>query len=210
MARRAHPPAAAAAAALALAALVGCSPDIGNGTYFCGPERLCPPDQECNDNTYTCESPRLAERFECPAGSTAAEPDDTAAEALDVGAITCGAVLVEDRRGCIGEVGDVDLIAFELVGACVGDRPHMEAAVRFPIALVPLRLELLDEEGAVIDVAEVCTVSGDATGTERLCIDAAIEPGRYLLRVQAEPDGPDCDGDCHHNQYTIEVTYPLA
>ena len=25
-----------------------------------------------------------------------------------------------------------------------------------------------------------------------------------------DPDGPDCSGDCHFNQYTLDIKYPLS
>jgi hypothetical protein len=194
-------------AALAAAA---CSPDIGKGTYFCGPERFCPPDMECDDLSYTCDSPRLADRFSCPSGSSALEPDDSAGAAHDDGAVTCGATLVTDRIGCMEAAGDEDFLAFEVTGDCVGESPHIEVTLRFPIAFVPLALDLLDEEGDTVAPGQPCTASGDRTGTDRVCVDRALGPGRYFLRVRAEPDGPDCDGDCHYNEYTIIVAYPLA
>ena len=202
--------------ALARFALVGlgvaaaCSPEIGKGTYFCGPERFCPPDMACDEPTYTCDSTRLADRFSCPIGSNALEPNDSSAEASDEGVVTCGGVLVTDRVGCMEGEGDEDFLAFEVTGDCVGDDPHMAVTLRFPIALVPLAIDLLDADGATVTAGEPCTPSGDRTGTDRVCIDRRLEPGHYLLRVRAAPGGPDCDGDCHYNQYTIVVAYPLA
>ncbi len=191
-------------------ATAACSPDIGKGTYFCGPERFCPPDMACDDPTYTCDSTRLAERFSCPTGSNGLEPDDSGAEASDEGTVTCGAAVVTDRIGCMEGEGDEDFLSFDIAGECVGDNPHLTVTVRFPIAFVPLAVDLLDETGATLAEGEPCTPSGDRTGNDRLCIDRPLEPGRYFLRVRAAPDGPDCDGDCHYNQYTIIVAYPLA
>jgi hypothetical protein len=195
-----------------LLALAGaaCSPDIGKGTYYCGPERFCPPDMECDDPSYTCESPRLAQPFACPTGSQALEPDDSSEQAPDEGSLACGDSLVGERIGCIAGEGDEDVLGFDIAGECVGDDPHLEVTVRFPIAFVPLAVDLLDESGATLVEGVLCTPSGDATGTDRLCIEQPLAPGRYYLRVRAAPDGPDCDGDCHHNQYTLIVGYPLA
>ena len=55
---------------LLLAGLVSsaCSPEIGKGTYFCGPERFCPPDMECDDPSYTCDSPRISMLVGSPEG----------------------------------------------------------------------------------------------------------------------------------------------
>jgi hypothetical protein len=192
------------------AVLAGCSPDIANGTYFCGPERFCPPGQECDDNRHICDSPRLVSRFECPAGTELFEPNDTLESAEDAGDLTCGNQLFEERHGCVASAGDVDLFTFAFHGPCLGDDPHLAVRLRFPIALVPLTIELLDESGRVIGEGQLCTPSGDVTGTDRLCIDMPLESGQYYLRVRSAPDGPDCAGDCHHNRYTLDVLYSLA
>jgi hypothetical protein len=198
------------AALVALVALlVGCSPEIGSGTYYCGPERFCPPDLECDDPTYTCERPTVAQEFSCPEGSQGAEPDDLDAQAQEVGTLACGLPILEQRIGCIDD-DDADHIAFDLDETCVGDDPHLEVDLRFPIALVPLAVELLDDDGDVMAEGVLCTPSGDATGTERICIEQRIEPGHYILRIQPVADAPDCDGECHHNSYQIDVGYPLA
>ena len=196
--------------ALSVAAASACSPDIGKGTYFCGPERFCPPDMACDEPTYTCDSTRLAERFSCPGGSNGLEPDDARGEATDEGILACGEVVVTDRIGCMEAEGDEDLLAFDITGECVGDDPHLSVTLRYPIAFVPLAIDLLDEDGATVAEGELCTPSGDLSGSDRLCIDRPLGPGRYFLRVHAAPGGPDCDGDCHYNQYTIVVAYPLA
>jgi hypothetical protein len=196
--------------ALCLLALAACTPDIGKGTYFCGPERYCPPDMACDDPTYTCDSPRIAKRFTCPAGSQALEPDDSADQASDEGEMGCGASLVGERVGCLDAEGDEDYLAFDLTSDCVGQDPHLEVTLRFPIAFVPLAMDLLDEGGNTVADGVFCTLSGDDTGNDRVCIERPLEPGRYFLRVRAAPGGPDCDGDCHYNQYTIVVAYPLA
>ena len=197
-------------AAGCMVALVACTPDIGKGTYFCGPERFCPPDMECDDPTYTCDSPRIAQRFACPAGSEALEPDDSRGQASDEGELGCGASLIGERVGCVDAEGDEDFLAFDLTGECVGENPHLEVTLRFPIAFVPLSIDLLDESGATVIEGMACTQSGDLTGNDRVCIERDLAPGRYFLRVRAAADGPDCDGDCHYNQYTIIVAYPLA
>ena len=200
----------ALALGLAAAALAGCSPDIANGTYFCGPERFCPPDQECDDPSWICESPSLARGFECPAGTEAAEPNDTLEAAEHAGTLTCGNQLFEERNGCVADAGDEDLFSFDFEGPCVGDDPHLEVRLRFPIALVPLTIDLLDADGEVVAEGEPCTPPGDVTGTDRLCIDAPVETGRYFLRIRSVSGGPDCGGDCHHNQYTLDVLFSLA
>ena len=198
------------ALAAAVALLAGCSPEIGSGTYYCGPERLCPPDLECDDPTFTCERPRAARPFACPESSQAAEPDDARGDAEDVGPVACGLPVLEQRLGCIADDGDVDHIEFQLEGECVGDDPHVEITLRFPVALVPLEIQLLDAAGEVLAGGELCTPPGDVTGTDVVCIERRIEPGVYILRIRPVESAPDCDGECHHNSYQLDVGYPLA
>ncbi len=196
--------------ALGLVLVLGaCTPEIIGGAYYCGPERLCPPHLECDDNTYLCVAERYAEPFSCPDGSESAEPDDELAAARDLGVVTCGSP-VGNLAGCISTAGDVDLIAFSNQSECNGADPHMEISLHFPIALVPLTLELLDESGTVIQVGEGCTLGGDVNGTHTLCLDFEPGIGDYYLRITDDAAGPDCDGDCRNNQYTLDIHFPLA
>ena len=205
------------AVAVALASLAsataggtGCSPDIGQGSYFCGPERLCPPDQECDDPTFTCDSPQRARPFTCPDGAQTAEPDDTEAQAEDAGAARCGAPIINNVIGCLGDGDEVDDYVFDYQVECTGSDPHLELELHYPYALMPLTVELVDDSGQVVATGEVCTPSGDLSGTEKVCIRAAIPTGHYLIRVRAKGGAPDCDGACHHNQYTLNVNLALS
>lgn len=198
---------AVAAAALAAA----CSPEIGTGTYFCGPERLCPPHLECNDLTITCEVPAETESFVCPSSANLAEPDNDLGSARDLGTLSCGVLdpLIDDP-GCVPEPGDVDLYKFEYDDDCSGADPHINVVVRFPIAHVPLTLELLDAEGAVIQEAELCTSTADRTGTDRVCLESRLASGTYYLQIRAADGAPDCDGTCHYNRYLVAFSLPLS
>lgn len=197
------------AALLIILLLAGCEPEIGAGTYYCGPERFCPPDLECDDPTFTCERPGSAQPFACQEGSQDPEPDDSADSAEDLGDLACGLPILEQRVGCLDE-DDVDHITFDLDGTCVGDDPHLEVGLRFPVAFMPLTVELLDDDGEVMQEAVACTPSGDQTGTDRVCLERRIEPGSYVIRVRVVEGAPDCDGDCRHNSYQLDVGYPLS
>lgn len=199
------------AIAIAGAALAACTPDIGTSTYYCGPERLCPPDLECNDANFTCELPSLVQAFECPAASNDAEPDDDLDTARDLETLSCGVFdPLQDEAGCVPAAGDVDLYKFEYDDQCSGSDPHIEVKVRFPIAHVPLTLELLDDAGQVMQEAELCTASNDQTGMERVCLEARLSSGTYYLRVRVPDNAPDCDGACHYNFYRIAFSLPLS
>ena len=60
----------------------GCEPEIGTGTYYCGPAEFCPPSLACDQLTYTCVAPVLADPFLCPEESETWEPDDDLQTAL--------------------------------------------------------------------------------------------------------------------------------
>jgi hypothetical protein len=198
-----------AAASVALAA--ACVPEIGGGTYFCGPERLCPPGLVCDDSSYTCELDAVARPFSCPAGSEDSEPDDSLAAATAIGTLECGRTLLDDLIGCMAEGDTVDYFRFEHTNVCSGQDPHIEILLRFPVAMAPLRVELLDEQGQVIQTGEHCTQPGDFTGTDRHCLRLDPPPlGVYYVRVSLDPDGPDCGGQCRYNRYTLDIKFPLA
>lgn len=197
-------------AALALATTVACSPEIGSDTYFCGPEGLCPPDLRCDDNTFTCRTPILFTPFECPAESEVAEPDNDQASAFDLGVLGCGDVIMQDAPGCAPDPSDVDLIRFEYLDNCNGPDPRIVINSRFPIAHVPLTLEVIDDTGAVVATGEPCTPRDNFSGRDTLCIEDRPPAGVYFIRIQTDAAGPDCGGECAFNQYLINVSVPLS
>ena len=198
-----------AAAVLALA-VTGCTPEIGPGTYFCGPEKLCPPELACDEPTFTCESQTIAQPFMCPAGSQAFEPDDDMGAARSLDDLVCGQAVLGAWTGCVSEGSDADYVTFVNGTSCAGSNPHIAVTLRYPVAFAPLLLEVLDEQGAVIATGELCTLGNDATGTERVCLDLPQEPATYFIRVSADPEAPDCDGECQYNQYTLDISSLLS
>ncbi len=194
--------------ALATGALAACTPEIGSGAYYCGPERLCPPDFACDDNSYTCIYPFQVEPFACPDGSEADEPNDSLAQADDLGPLTCGSSIL-DATGCVlGD--DADYYRMDSASSCSGNDPHLQIKLRFPVADVPLELELLDDSGAVVTTGEDCTPQDNFSGRTHLCIRFVPDTGVYFVRVQRQADGPDCDGACNFNQYQLDIVYPLS
>ncbi len=194
--------------ALAAGALAGCTPEIDSGTYYCGPERLCPPDLACDDNSYTCTYPFQVEPFACPDGSEVNEPNDSTAQADDLGDLTCGSSVLS-APGCVVG-GDGDYYRMNSVASCSGNDPHLEIKLRFPEADAPLALELLDESGAVVAAGQDCTPEDNFSGRSHLCIEFTPGTGVYFVRVQRQADGPDCDGACNFNQYQLDIVYPLG
>ena len=189
-------------ACLALLAAAACTPDIAGGVYYCGPERSCPPDLSCDEVTAVCVYPVEAEPFECGEDTGAAEPDDTLPLADDLGQRGCGAGAVA-FEACLDHADDIDHVA--LVTSLDCDVRPFEVRMRYPVAFAPPVLELLDEAGAVIATAEVCTELDDA-GQAMSCLETNVpENVPVYLRVRLEPGVLDCDGRCAHNRYQLSI-----
>lgn len=193
----------------ALVVCAACEPEIGNSTYFCGPERLCPPDQVCDDNSFTCVGPTVAVPFACTDDANVAEPDDLPSMALTTGALACGVSPLDLSLGCVESVDDEDYVTFDFDVDCNGSDPRLEITLSYPIALVPLSLELLDANERVVAEGELCTRDANFSGMDSVCIEMLPPAGTYFVRVSSDRDGGDCSGDCHFNQYTLSIDFPL-
>jgi hypothetical protein len=189
-----------AALAMGALALAACEPEIISGTYFCGPERGCPPDLACDGATLRCVRPEQVEPFRCAAGSQAAEPDDELASAQSLGVLGCRSRVV-DLTGCIADAADVDHLRVEGPAGCNGT---LQVVMHHPVALADLALEVLDEAGQPVAAGAVC-LALDVTGRVRTCVEAPIAPGQIrIVRVRGSGAGT-CDGDCAHNQYYLSL-----
>ena len=62
------------AALLVLVLVAACSPDIATGSYYCGPEELCPPDQTCDGPTNSCVAGGTEQAFVCDPCASSAPP----------------------------------------------------------------------------------------------------------------------------------------
>lgn len=191
--------------------VAACTPEIGPGTYFCGPERLCPPELSCDDTSYTCVAPTSVQPFACPMGFDDAEPDDDMANAQDLGELECGLPAIQNGASCVVDGDPADYYKFVYNQDCQGSNPHLQIRLRYPIALVPLQVELLDDSGSVLAAGEICTSPIDTSGRERLCIDIPPVTGTtYFVRVARPADAPNCDGDCDYNQYLLDILFLLS
>ncbi len=191
---------------VALAA--GCTPEIGAGTYFCGPELFCPPELACDPLTFSCETPGSFEAFSCPDGSESNEPaDDAISTAPELGRLACN-LNSEFGLACIDQLSDIDVLKFE-IGDCAGQNPHVEVEIRYPVAMAPLEIEVLDADEVVVATGEPCTPASNFSGMDWLCAELPPVEGTYFIRVRARGDG-DCDGNCSYNLYQLYVRYPLA
>ena len=207
-----------------------CRPEITTDTYFCGPEELCPPKLRCHlgplqseppppglppepaSFAYTCVTSVSAKGFACSESTSDQEPDDEPAMAHDLMAISCGSQVVQADWGCIDTALDIDHYRFSQVDSCIGNNPRLEVTLGYPIGTAPLSLDLLDDAGAVIASAAICTAETDEGGTEERCLTVPNLPlGDYLLRVQIDASGnADCDGDCAFNRYQLRLSTPIS
>ncbi len=187
--------------AAALVTLVaGCQPDIGSGVYYCGPERACPPDLTCDDATAICVFESQTEPFECGAERNVTEPDDGVVDAFDAGTAGCGPAI--SQLGCSDEISDVDHLRIVTPPAC---SDVLEVEIEFAVAFVPLTVDILDEDGAVLAAGEICD-DLDAQGQVSVCAQVDADGARpYVVRVQAAEGGPDCDGTCGFNRYQLSI-----
>jgi hypothetical protein len=177
--------------------LAGCEPEIGRGSYHCGPERLCPPDLVCDGVTAVCTVEHEALPFECAEGSTDTEPDDQLDAPYDIGVAGCGEA--RTMAGCLSDDADVDHLAVTPPAGC----EELGLEVRYPVAFAPVLLEVIDD-GTVVATSEVCEELDEA-GRAVACLSAAVtaEAG-YVVRVR-RGDGGDCDGACAYNRYDLSI-----
>ncbi|MCP4449259.1 MAG: hypothetical protein GY811_28595 [Myxococcales bacterium] len=204
-----------AMAAAAVFSLASCKPEISGNTYFCGPDSLCPPNLVCQlggteSFTYSCVLPGEADSFACPVPSADQEPDDSPAQARDLGDIACGEQVQFQNWGCIEDGEDIDTFRFTRPTDCNAVAPRVKATLRFPLGAAPLALELRDESGEVLSTGETCTSEQDNSGTEQVCVDHPNSPiGTYTLHVVLDADGnADCDGNCRFNRYQLVIISP--
>jgi hypothetical protein len=191
--------------AAALLVLPSCSPEVGDGAYFCGPERLCPGALVCDGPTFTCVQPSHVEAFACPGGADEHEPDGDPPSAWAIEGFLCGQAILDEGAGCIGSAGDVDLVSFT-GEACVGDDPHVLVSLSFPIAYVPLAVEIRDAGGALLASGTPCTPVVNYSGMDSVCMELEVEAGAvYYVRVTPAAGAPDCDGACALTLYQLTI-----
>ncbi len=201
---------------LAALHLVACKPDITGGNYFCGPEAFCPPNLACQLGdletfAYNCVIPISLVPFECPEISIDKEPDNSIETVSPFGTLQCGAQLAASNWGCIPRGSDVDHFKVTTVGECGGANPRFQASIKFPVGSAPLLLELLNEDGTLVEKSELCTSSVDMTGTDQHCLEVFnLPPGDHYLRVSIDPDAnADCGGSCRFNRYQLFASSPV-
>lgn len=185
----------------ALGAVLGaCQPDIGSGAYYCGPERACPPDLVCDDDSATCVFESQTAPFACDPERNVTEPDDSVAAPFDAGNAGCGPAI--SQLGCTDELGDADHLRITTPPAC---QDQLTVELAYSIAFVPLTVDILDADGNVLAAGEVCD-DLDLQAQVTVCATLEVDgPAPYLVRVQPADGAPDCDGTCGFNRYLLTI-----
>lgn len=181
--------------------VAACTPDIGSGSYFCGPDSACPEGQACNGPDNRCVVAGAAEPFACmPEENT--EPDDNAANAYEFMNVGCGGVPVPFDN-CMLEGDREDWIKVAVPAGCTNGT--LSARIDYPIAFERLAVEIWDIATNMQYAEDLeCSGTGDPA-EERRCVRVPVKAATtYGVRVRPAGDG-NCDGNCSYNRYTVRV-----
>lgn len=189
--------------AIWLVVLGACSPEIATGSYLCGAQRSCPPDQACDGVTDTCVDTAAALPFAC-ADNTEHPGDDTSATARPIPMLACVSPPYRES-GCmpIGDTADW----FQLATPASCTAVEIDARLVFPVAYQGLSLELWDlTMNSPIGTDIPCPDGiADPAHVER-CVNLKVTPGgNYGLLVKPSGQGT-CDGSCDYNRYDLSVS----
>lgn len=185
--------------ALAFVLFAACSPEIAPGTYFCGPEELCPDDLACDRTTALCES--RPKEFACGAANPDQAGDDSLATAQSLGELPCVS-LIQERKSCLPAGDTVDYYTFTVAAACTAAR--VKAVVTYPIAFQRLVLQLGTGSEAPVTIDSPCPNGLEVNGNTRSCLDAPVGPGTYAIAVVSDGTGT-CDNECRFSRYSLGI-----
>lgn len=190
------------AALMIVAFTAACTPDLVPGTYFCGPEQLCPEGQLCNGDDNICVLPTAAQPFAC-ASSTEDEPNNAFAMAQPVLPGASCASLPAEVRGCTSATDGQDFYGFSTPAQCT--TVSATARLTFPIAFQELAIRLVDDGGATVAEGTPCANDEPDDGDAKLCVDGNLAANKsYAVVVSATGEGT-CDGACAYNRYRLTV-----
>jgi len=188
-------------AAILLVAIAACTPDISSGSYKCGTQELCPTGLVCNGADGTCVDDIVKEPFMCGSDEMN-EPDDNAQQAFALPMLGC----VSQQyiaHGCLA-AGDLsNWSKFSTPANCTA--VGVKASVAYPIAFQPVGLQLWDiDANTMLATDEACTSGVVASGDDQRCLTATLADGKNY-GIVAVPSGPDCNGNCNFNRYTLTL-----
>ena len=186
---------------VSLALLGACTPEFVSGAYLCGPEESCPDGQQCNPATGLCVGPSSVQPFKCDEVQTEVEPNNSQAGAQVIQALDCGSSLSE-IRGCTPAGDADDWFVFDVPASCPASVAHV--LLSSSIAFQTLGVTLSGPTGTFEASETACESSFPDDGAVQVCIDQAVTPGTTsALRVH--PAGPNCEGGCPYNRYSLHV-----
>jgi hypothetical protein len=186
-------------AAAVAGVVAACSPEIADGSYFCGDQALCPVGDKCNGPDNTCVLAGFALPFQCPTNSQQPEPDNTPAEAIQLPGFTCVSTGF-DASGCLAPGDPADWVKLTAPTGCISLQINVH--VDFPTAWEPIELQLLGSDG-VTQVATGSACVSEVPGDSATCLLAPGSDGEeYFLGFVP---GPNCGGDCNFNSYTYGI-----
>ena len=188
--------------ALALLVVAACTPDIAPGSYLCGPEASCPPDQACSGSDNHCVLAGLETPFECTADADF-EPDNSAVQAHALPTFNCvSAPFANNSCMPVGDAGD--WMSFVAPNNCAG-AVQVQVRLGFPIAFEELGIELWDLDRNMKLASEAPCTSGAELSVERRCLDFTLMPSTtYGIAVLPTGMGT-CGGNCAYNRYTLSI-----
>ncbi len=188
--------------ALLLIPLVACSADIAPGTYFCGPEQLCPEGMACNGADNICTVPSQVLPFDC--GEINDRPDDDLPEAgLQLAALECVSG-VRELKQCLFEDDPGDWFQFDVPDNC--SAVQIEARLTFPLAFEPVAIQLSTDGGPPVTVDTDCQFSaGENAGEISRCFEMTVSNGSHQAIGLVHSGVDNCDGACAFNRYTLNL-----
>lgn len=182
--------------------LGACTPDIVTGAYLCGPEESCPEGQKCSPASGLCVSPGSVQAFNCGDDQNEVEPNNSQAGAQVIQALGCASTLAE-VRGCTPAGDADDWFVFDVPANCTGTVAHVRLSSS--IAFQTLGVKLTGPNGTFEASETACETSFPDDGEVQVCLDQAVTAGATsALRVGAT--GPNCEGGCPYNRYSLRVT----
>ena len=189
--------------AVSVMALAACTPDIAEGSYFCGPQLACPGDLACSDLTELCVDPARTQTFVCPNGANAHEPDDDLAHAQMLTGVCFVDALVD--TGCLPTQSDVDYALLSTPSSC-GARIRVTVNLTDSIAFESPQITLLDNDNPTTAMSAPCTPNDALMSNATDCSAIDVDGGDHVsIRVDFPADAPSCQGACAFNRYELRI-----
>lgn len=186
-------------------ALAACTPDIAPGTYFCGPEQLCPEDLVCNpaDNICTVAA-QVDPVFKCGVIEHPDEKpgDDTPETGLQMTGFECVSG-VRELKACLFDDDPGDWFQLDVPDNCTS--VEIKTRVTFPLAFEPIAMQLSIDGGAPAAVETPCENTAVNAGQDARCFTQVVSNGAHLSIGFIHAGVANCDGACAHNRYTASV-----